>query len=64
MLACGAGVEYISISYFPLSKKDFSKALGLITEAASTSEISVSFHQIHGATSQKTVIFILATVKT
>jgi hypothetical protein len=32
-------------------------------EAVSTSETSVNFYQIHGATSQKTVLFILAAVR-
>jgi hypothetical protein len=33
-------------------------------EAANTSETSVNFYRLHGATSQKTVIFILAAVRT
>jgi hypothetical protein len=33
-------------------------------EAASTSETPVNFYQPHGATSQKTVVFILAAVRT
>jgi hypothetical protein len=36
----------------------------LMMGAASTSETSVSFYQITGRTSQKTVIFILAAVRT
>jgi hypothetical protein len=36
----------------------------LMMEAVSTSETSVNFYQIHGATSQKTIIFILAAVRT
>jgi hypothetical protein len=36
----------------------------LMVEAASTSETSVNFYQLHGTTSQKTVIFILAAVRT
>jgi hypothetical protein len=32
-------------------------------EAASTSETSVNFYQTTGATTQKTAIFILATVR-
>jgi hypothetical protein len=33
-------------------------------EAAGTSETLVNFYQIHGAATQKTVIFILAVVRT
>jgi hypothetical protein len=36
---------------------DVSEVLALIMEAASTSEMSVNFYQIHGATTQKTAIF-------
>jgi hypothetical protein len=32
-------------------------------EAASTSETSVNFYRLHGATIQKTAIFILAAVR-
>jgi hypothetical protein len=33
-------------------------------EAASASEMSVNFCQLHGATTQKTAIFILTAVRT
>jgi hypothetical protein len=36
----------------------------LMMEAASTSETSVNFTRLHGATIQKTTIFILAAVRT
>jgi hypothetical protein len=36
----------------------------LIMEAASTSEATVNFYRLHGETTQKTAIFMLATVKT
>jgi hypothetical protein len=38
--------------------------MALMTEAAVTSETSVNFYQTTSATFQKTVIFILAAVKT
>jgi hypothetical protein len=34
----------------------------LIMEAASTSETTINFTRLHGATTQKTVIFIFAAV--
>jgi hypothetical protein len=36
----------------------------LMMEAISTSETSVNFYEIHGATSQKTAIFILVVLRT
>jgi hypothetical protein len=36
----------------------------LMMEAASTSETSVNFTRLHGVTTQKTAIFILAAVRT
>jgi hypothetical protein len=36
----------------------------LMMEVASTSETSVNFYQMHGATAQKTAIFILVAVRT
>jgi hypothetical protein len=38
--------------------------IALMMEAASTSETSVNFYQLHGATTQKTAIFIFAAVRT
>jgi hypothetical protein len=39
-------------------------AIALMIEAASTSETSVKFYQLHGAITQKSVICILAAVRT
>jgi hypothetical protein len=36
----------------------------MMIEIASTSETPVNFYRLHGATSQKTVIFILAAGRT
>jgi hypothetical protein len=36
----------------------------LMMEAVSTSETSVSIYRVHGATSQKTDIFIIVAVRT
>jgi hypothetical protein len=36
----------------------------LMMEAARTSETLVNFYQIHGATTQKTAIFVLIAVRT
>jgi hypothetical protein len=44
----------------------FVRAIALMMEAASTSETSVNFYhstRLHGATAQKTAIFILAAVR-
>jgi hypothetical protein len=40
------------------------RSIALMMEAASTSETSESFIRLHGATTQKTAIFILAAVRT
>jgi hypothetical protein len=39
-------------------------AIAVMMEAVSTSEMSVNFTRVHGAPSQKTVIFILDAVRT
>jgi hypothetical protein len=38
--------------------------IALMVEAASTSETSVTSTRLHGATTQKTLIFILAAMRT
>jgi hypothetical protein len=48
----------------PVLSASVSKAIALMMEAASTSETSVDFTRLHGATTQKTSIFTLATVRT
>jgi hypothetical protein len=40
------------------------RPIALMMEAVSTSETSVNFYRLHGTTSQKKVIFILATMRT
>jgi hypothetical protein len=40
------------------------RAIALMMEAVNTSEASGNFSRLHGATTQKTVIFILAAVRT
>jgi hypothetical protein len=49
----------------PCSLVDLAASIiALIMVAASTSETPVNFYQIHGTTTQKTAIFILAAVRT
>jgi hypothetical protein len=38
--------------------------IAVVMEAVSACETSVNFYRLHGTTTQKTIIFILVTVKT